>query len=192
MHSPPYFLSAWSLHEIIFPICQYESFHNNHQYICPFFSVLHCIVQLLYQTIHVFTAVFHVQAAPFRNRIFRMELSAIMIDRTFSCHSADCSFYEPLLLRVVQIQIPDTPSFFTFVKSKRNSTFISISSRWYFTSARNNSCVICTFFIVSYPFRNDRDSCNRIFSALYSILSRQKNSSHDCKSTMEMSFTATI
>ena len=38
----------------------------------------------------IFIAVFHIQTTPFRVSVLCMEFSAVVVDRAFPCHNADC------------------------------------------------------------------------------------------------------
>ena len=49
------------------------------------------IKQFVIYVLNIFVAVFHVQTASFRVSILCMKFSAVMVDRAFSCHKADCS-----------------------------------------------------------------------------------------------------
>ena len=63
----------------------------------PIFPCLLCVIpfkrsvkQFMVHLPDILIAVFHIPVAPFRIGILRMEFSAVMVDRTFPCHKADC------------------------------------------------------------------------------------------------------
>ena len=89
---------------------------------------------------NVFTTIFHIQMTSSRNRILRMEFSAVMIDGAFPCHHTNRSLYkhlsfvfykiilEPSRTLVVREVSGRSPSFVTFVKSNVKALSTAVPS----------------------------------------------------------------
>ena len=60
------------------------------------------IKQFVIHVFDIFIAVFHIQMASLRVSVLRMEFSAVMVDRAFSCHKTD-SFLQSMSFLPVRV-----------------------------------------------------------------------------------------
>ena len=109
---------------------------------------------------------------PFGHCIFCMEFSAVMIDRTSSCHSANRSLYKHLLLCIVQNQMPVTASFVTFVESNAKALSTAVPS------IKRCCCALrgfCLFQLYSFRYKLRANFIFTCISVYHTFLNTQKS-----------------